>query len=265
MASSPSLCVPSTLPSSVAQLPVSSPLSRAASSVVARLTTVFSGLPSYSICSRGGRLVCSSCYCGWKKKLKFFPGSPHSCLLTSHQADWVPCPSWRSWWIRVRWAELLKSIRDPSGDEEEVTSPPREGVSAQEGAALRTKIWVLFLGEDGGVEAGESSAKMVSIPVQFSYCSAAQSCPTLCNPMDCSIPGFPVLNHLLESAKIHVHWVGDAIQPSHPPLPPSPPAFNLSQHQGLFQWVGSSHQVTKILELQLQYLSFQWLFRVDFL
>ena len=203
--------------------------------MVARMTTVSSGLPSYSICSKGGRLVCSSCYCGWKKKLKFFPGSPHSCLLTSHQADWVPCPSWRSLWIRVRWAELLKSIRDPSGDEEEVTSPPREGVSAQEGAALRTKIWVLFLGEDGEVEAGESSAKMVSIPIQFSYCSASQSCPTLCNPMDCSMPGFLVLNHLLESAKIHVHWVGDAIQPSHPPLPPSPPAFNLSQHQGLFQ------------------------------
>ena len=75
-------------------------------------------------------------------------------------------------------------------------------VSAQEGAALCTKIRVLFLGEDGEVEAGESSAKVVSIPVQFSYCSAAQSCPALCNPMDCS---FPVLNRLLESAKIHVH------------------------------------------------------------
>ena len=59
-------------------------------------------------------------------------------------------------------------------------------------------------------------------------------------PMDCSTPGFPVLHHLLEFAQTHVHWVSDAIQPSHPLLPPSPPALNLSQHQGLFQWVDSA-------------------------
>ena len=64
---------------------------------------------------------------------------------------------------------------------------------------------------------------------------------------------------------IHVHWIGDPIQPSHPLPSPSPPAFNLSQHQGLFQWVGSSHQVAKVLELQLQHQSFQWIFRTDFL
>ena len=73
-------------------------------------------------------------------------------------------------------------------------------------------------------------------------CSVAQSCPTLCDSMDCSTPGFPALHHLLELAKIHVYWVSDAIPPSHPLLPPSPPAHNLSQHQGLFQWVSSSHQ-----------------------
>ena len=73
--------------------------------------------------------------------------------------------------------------------------------------------------------------------------------PTLCNPMDCSTPGFPVFRHLSELAQTHVHRVGDAIQPSHPLSSPSPPAFNLSQHQGLFQWVGSSHQVAKVLEL----------------
>ena len=78
--------------------------------------------------------------------------------------------------------------------------------------------------------------------------------------MDCSMPGFPVLHHLMELAQTHVHWVSDAIQPSHPLLSPSPPAFNLSQHQSLFQWVSSSHQVTKVLELQLQlqHESFQW-------
>ena len=76
-------------------------------------------------------------------------------------------------------------------------------------------------------------------------CSVTNSCPTLCNPVDCSTPGFPVLLCLPEFAQTHVHWVNDAIQPSHPLSPPSPPALNLSQHQGLFQWVGSSHKVVK--------------------
>ena len=82
--------------------------------------------------------------------------------------------------------------------------------------------------------------------VQFS--SVAQSCLTLCNPMGCSTPGFSVLWYLPEFAWTHC-WVSDAIQPSHPLLPPSPPAFNLSQHQGILQWVGSSHQAVKVLEL----------------
>ena len=81
-------------------------------------------------------------------------------------------------------------------------------------------------------------------------CSVTQQCPILCDPMDCSTPVFPVLHHLPKFAQTHVHWVGDAIQPSHPPLSPSPPAFNLSQDQGLFQWVSSLHQVAKVLELQ---------------
>ena len=78
-------------------------------------------------------------------------------------------------------------------------------------------------------------------------CSVAQSCPTLCNTMNCSTPAFPVLHHLPELAQTHIHWVGDAIQPSHPLSSPSL-ALNLSQHQGLFQWVSSLHQVTKVLE-----------------
>ena len=89
---------------------------------------------------------------------------------------------------------------------------------------------------------------------------------TLCNPMDCSTPGFPVLHYLVEFAQSHVHRVGDAIQPSHPLSSPFPPAFNLSQHQGFFfQWVSSSHQVAKVLELQFKHQSFQWIFRVDVL
>jgi len=82
------------------------------------------------------------------------------------------------------------------------------------------------------------------------------------DPIDGSTSGFPVLHHLLELAPTHVHWVSDAIQPSHPLLPPSPPASNLSHHQGLFQWVSSSHQMAKVLELQLQHQSFWWIFRV---
>ena len=98
----------------------------------------------------------------------------------------------------------------------------------------------------------------------FSCCSAAEQCPTLCDLIDCSMPGFPVHHQLLELTQTHVHWVGDAIQPSHPLSSPSP-TFNHSQHQGLFQWVSSSHQVAKVLELQLQHLSFQWTFKIDFL
>ena len=101
---------------------------------------------------------------------------------------------------------------------------------------------------------------------QFS--SVAQSCPTLCNPMDCIMPGLPVhlmVYQLPEFIQTHVHWVSDAIQPPRHLSAPSPPAFNLSQHQGLFKWVSSSHQVAKALEFQLQHQSFQWIFRTDFL
>ena len=93
--------------------------------------------------------------------------------------------------------------------------------------------------------------------------SVAQSCPTLCNPMDCSTPGLPVHHQLPEPTQTHVHWVSDAIQPSHPLSSPSPPARNLSQHQGLFKWVSSSHSVPKVLEFQLQHQSFQWIPRTD--
>ena len=95
-----------------------------------------------------------------------------------------------------------------------------------------------------------------------SCCSVAQSCPTLCDPTDCSTPGFPVLHFLPEFAQTHVHWISDATQPSHFLSPLSPPALNLSQYQCLFQWVGCLHQVSKVLELQHQ--SFQWIFRLIF-
>ena len=89
------------------------------------------------------------------------------------------------------------------------------------------------------------------------FISVAQTCLTLCDPMDYSTWGFPVHHQFTELAQTHVHRIGDTIQPSHPLSSPCPPAFNLSQHQGLFQWVSSSHQVAKVLELQLQ-LNIHW-------
>ena len=93
------------------------------------------------------------------------------------------------------------------------------------------------------VEVWHLCNKIILLYDQFSL--VAQSCLTLCDPMDCSTPGFSVHRQLPELAQTHVHRVGDTIQPSHPLSYPSPPAFNLSQFQGLFQWVSSSHQVPK--------------------
>ena len=103
----------------------------------------------------------------------------------------------------------------------------------------------------------DATLSLLTFSFQFSL--VAQPCLTVCDSMNCSTPGLPVHHQLPEFTQTHVHWVGDAIQPSHPLSPPSPPAFNLSQHQGLFKWVNSLHQVAKVLEFQLQHQSFQWL------
>ena len=104
---------------------------------------------------------------------------------------------------------------------------------------------------------------VTSPSLQFS--SVIQLCPTLCNPMDCSMPGLLVHHQLPKLTQTHVHWAGDAIQPSHPLSSLFPPTFNLSQHHSLFKWVSSSHQVAKVLVFQPQHQSFQWIFRTDFL
>ena len=109
------------------------------------------------------------------------------------------------------------------------------------------------------------SRSMLVIYFKYQFSSVTQSCLTPYNPMDCSSPGFPVHHQLLELAQTRIHWVGDVIQPSHPLSSPSPPAFNLPQHQGLFKWVHSLHQVVKVLEFRLQHQSFQWMFRTDLL
>ena len=108
-----------------------------------------------------------------------------------------------------------------------------------------------------------SSSRQPHVSVQFS--SVTQSCLTVCDPMNCSTSGLAVHHQLPESTQTHIHWVGDAIQPSHPLSSPSPPACSLSQHQDLFKSVSSSHEVAKVLEFQLQDQSFQWTPRTDLL
>ena len=101
------------------------------------------------------------------------------------------------------------------------------------------------------------------VSVQFS--SVAQFCLTLCDPMDCQHASPHCLSPAPRVYSNSCHWVSDAIQPSYSLSSPSPPAFNLSQHRGLFQGVSSLHQMVKVLEFQLQHQSFQWIFRTDFL
>ena len=107
------------------------------------------------------------------------------------------------------------------------------------------------------IEMAKMHMKRCSTLLIIQFSSVAQSCPTLCNPRNRSTPGLPVHHHLPEFTQTHVHRVRDTIQPSHPLSSPSPPALNLSQHQGLFKSVSSSHQVAKVLEFQLQHQSFQ--------
>jgi len=146
-----------------------------------------------------------------------------------------------------------------------ITSPLSEWPSSERSTNNKCfRSWIqegIFLHSWWGCNGCSHCGKQHS--VQFS--SVTQSCPTPCDPIYCSTPDLPVHHQLLEPTQTHVHQVGDAIQPSHPLPSPSPPAFNLSQHQGLFQWVDSSHHVTKVLELQLQHQSFQWILRTDLL
>ena len=109
----------------------------------------------------------------------------------------------------------------------------------------------------------ESELTTCIFDIQFS--SVAQLCLTLCHPRNRNTPGLPAHHQLPEFTQTLVHRVGDAIQPSHPLSSPSPPALNLSQYQGLFKWISSSHQVAKVLEFQLQHQSFQWTPRTNIL
>ena len=151
----------------------------------------------------------------------------------------------------LRWEELLGYFAN-------------EGPSSQDYGFSSSHVWMWELDcEESWLPKNWCFWTVVwTLPVQFS--SVAQSCPTLCDLMDCSTAGLPVYHQLPKFTQTHVHWVGDAIQPSHLLWSPSP-AFSLSQNQGLLQWVSSLHQVAKILEFQLHHQSFRWIFRTDFL
>ena len=138
-----------------------------------------------------------------------------------------------------------------------------EIIKDKEGVKREENLWE-WVWEKDAVLCRAGTCRSVSWSVhQFS--SVQELSPNLCDPMNRSTPGLPAHHQLPEFTQTHAHRVGDAIQPSHPLLSPSPLAFNLSQHQGLFKWVSSLHQVAKVLEFQLQHQSFQWIFRTDLL
>ena len=166
---------------------------------------------------------------------------------------------WKNWQsLRDLWDKVKKSnihvIRVPKLGEKQYDT---EKIKLKK-RKMVGKIGKIFTLKDATI----SNSNKINSKCPCSCCfSVSQSCPAHCDPMDSSTPDFPVFHYLREFAQTHVHCVDDTIQPCHPLSPPLPPALNLSQHQSLFQCVGSWHQVAKILEIQHQ--SFQWMFKVD--
>ena len=164
------------------------------------------------------------------------PGSPVPGILQARTLEWVAISFSNAWKRKVKVKSLSRSRLLATPWTAAYQAPPSMDFPGKSTAVGCHRL-LRFLGIS-----------------QFN--SVAQSYPILCDSMGCNMPGFLVHHQLLEAAQTHVHWVSDAIQPSHPLSYPSPPAFNLSQHQGLFKWVSSSHQVAKVLELQLQHQFF---------
>ena len=201
------------------------------------------------------------------------PGSPVPGILQARTLEWVAISfsnAWK-WKVKVKSLSRVRLLTTPWTVAHQ--APPSTGFSRQEywsgvplpflcmGRCKTVGLWRSLLWYAPQLSGANIPSFLILSLLQFS--SVAQSYPTLCNPMDCSMTGLPVHHQLPEFTQTHVHWFGDGIQPSHPLLFPSPPAFNLSQHQGLFKWVSSSHQVAKVLEFQLQYQSFQWTVRTE--
>ena len=176
------------------------------------------------------------------------------CPFHSLEATW-PAMTSSLWWLMKRmhvysWVSKTSSFW-------ESLEVQRLGVGAftTDSPAWETKISPSLRHGQKKKKGKKRKKKKFSFIFLHCCCPVAQSCPTLFDLTDCGTPGFPFPYHLPEFDHVPVHWVSDAIQPSHPLLSPSPPAFNRSQHQGLFSRVSSSHQVAKVLELQHQ--SFQ--------
>ena len=174
------------------------------------------------------------------------PGSAIPGILQARTLEWVAISfsnAW-NWKVKVKLLSCVQLFTTPWTAAHQ--APPSMGVSRQEywsgvplpSISLVYRLYLNYL-----------NLNQYLSSVQFN--SVAQSCPTLCNPMNRSTPGLPVHYQLPEFTQTQVHQVGDAIQPSHPLSSPSPPAPNPSQHQSLFQWVNSSHEVDKVLEFLL--------------
>ena len=152
-----------------------------------------------------------------------------------------------NWTTHSYMPTCIQRKRDPEGFQWPTTSP-------------------CIMSQLGSIIKWNKNARDIGIIIYIlQLSSVAQSCLTLCDPWTAARQASLSITNSRSFTQTHVHWVGDAIQPSHPLLSPSPPAFNLPQHQGLFQWVSSSHQVAKVLKFQLQHQFFQWTFRADFL
>ena len=185
------------------------------------------------------------------------PRSPVPGILQARTLEWVAISisnAWK-WKVKVKMLSRVWLLEIPWTAAHQ--APPSMGFSRQKywsGVPLPSPFFCYMFNNP-------------SIPLIYILISSVQSLSQvlLYDPMDCCTPGFHVNHQLPEFTQTHVHWVSDAIQPSHPLSSPSPPAFNLYQHQGLFQWVHSSHQVAKVLEFKLHHQSFQWIFRTDFL
>ena len=140
-----------------------------------------------------------------------------------------------------------------------------QNTSVNSGNLFSLKFLVLGLSSRANILPHLCGIYLIHMYTLIQFSSVTQSFATLCEPMNCSTPGLPVHHQLPQFTQTHAYRVGDAMQQSHPLLSPFPPTFNLSQHQSLFKWVCSSHQVAKVLEFQLQHQFFQWIFRTDFL
>ena len=165
---------------------------------------------------------------------------------------------WSDWSLRSNLYIFFKHCSAFSGEQSGSRSNALESFD-------RCKITMLWEHKDDQIlHQGLSPGEQTYCWGKVQFNSVSQSCPTLCDPVDCSTPSLSFYHQLPELTQTHVHRVDDAIQPSHPLSSPSPLTFNLSQHQGLFKWVSSSHQVAKLLEFQLQHQSFQRIFRTCF-